>query len=102
MATAEISSYRAVERWIAEHAGVVGCGAARHVLKGRLGQARRREIALTDYLPEIRALMAGAEKAAAQHAAGEGRRRETKWHVAPDGTPCCCTAEERRYGLGCH
>jgi len=23
------------------------------------------------------------------------------WHTAPDGTPCCCTAEDRQYGCGC-
>ncbi|MCK9568549.1 hypothetical protein M0R72_06380 [Candidatus Pacearchaeota archaeon] len=28
--------------------------------------------------------------------------RETHpWHTAPDGTPCRCTAEDRRYGCGC-
>lgn len=24
-----------------------------------------------------------------------------QWHMAPDGTECCCTAEARRYGCGC-
>jgi hypothetical protein len=24
-----------------------------------------------------------------------------KWHKAPDGSDCCCTAEDRQYGLGC-
>lgn len=24
-----------------------------------------------------------------------------QWHAAPDGTPCCCTADDRRYGCGC-
>ena len=24
-----------------------------------------------------------------------------EWHLAPDGTPCCCTAEERSRGCGC-
>jgi len=23
------------------------------------------------------------------------------WHRAPDGSPCRCTAEDRRYGCGC-
>ncbi len=23
------------------------------------------------------------------------------WHTAPDGSPCCCTAEDDRYGCGC-
>ena len=26
---------------------------------------------------------------------------ERAWHTAPDGTECCCTAEDRRYGCGC-
>lgn len=24
-----------------------------------------------------------------------------RWHIAPDGSNCCCTAEDRQYGLGC-
>lgn len=24
-----------------------------------------------------------------------------QWHTAPDGSPCCCTVEDRRYGCGC-
>jgi len=27
--------------------------------------------------------------------------RRAKWHTAPDGTQCCCTAEDRKYGTGC-
>lgn len=26
---------------------------------------------------------------------------ERTWHTAPDGSECCCTAGERRYGCGC-
>lgn len=31
------------------------------------------------------------------------RRKSTgpQWHIAPDGSDCCCTAEDRQYGCGC-
>jgi len=32
--------------------------------------------------------------------AGSSKPRR-KWHTAPDGTSCCCTSEERKYGAGC-
>jgi hypothetical protein len=28
-------------------------------------------------------------------------KQPIQWHTAPDGSPCCCTAEDRRYGCGC-
>ncbi len=28
-------------------------------------------------------------------------KSERRWHRAPDGSACCCTAEDRRYGCGC-
>ena len=37
------------------------------------------------------------QRAKALRAAAPGRQ----WHTSPDGTPCCCTAEDRRYGCGC-
>jgi len=27
---------------------------------------------------------------------------DSQWHTAPDGSNCCCTAEDRQYGCGCH
>jgi hypothetical protein len=30
------------------------------------------------------------------------RAYRPSWHISPDGTPCCCTAQDRRYGTGCH
>jgi hypothetical protein len=24
-----------------------------------------------------------------------------RWHATPEGQACCCTAQDRRYGIGC-
>lgn len=54
------------------------------------GHEKRR--ALKDrYLP----LIAEARKR------WEAERPDLKWHIAPDGEPCCCTAEDDQYGCGC-
>ena len=43
-------------------------------------------------LDEERRLFYGAQSA---------RVVKNEWHIAPDGTDCCCTAEDRMYGCGC-
>ncbi len=50
----------------------------------------KREIALVKFGPLIS--MANSE----QQDTGD-----PEWHTAPDGTQCCCTAEDRQYGCGC-
>jgi hypothetical protein len=29
------------------------------------------------------------------------QQTEKTWHEAPNGEPCCCTPDDRRYGCGC-
>jgi hypothetical protein len=51
-----------------------------------------------------RAMKIGAEAEAAEWAAARAKSQQHNrtWHKAPDGTDCCCTEEERRYGMGCY
>lgn len=51
-----------------------------------------REAVLAKYGPQISRAHSEMEYA---------RTPEPNWHAAPDGSQCCCTSEDRRYGCGC-
>ena len=50
---------------------------------------------------DIEDVIEDAHAKLAEQAVRRAWNADNMWHTAPDGTECCCTAEDRRYGCGC-
>lgn len=74
-----------------QHAELVA--AQRAALNAASSDSERAQV-LAEYGPQIGAANSRMETEILN-------ARPIRWHAAPDGTECCCTAEDRRYGCGC-
>ncbi|MCC7314134.1 MAG: hypothetical protein IT419_04880 [Planctomycetes bacterium] len=71
-----------------QHANIVAAQRAR--LSAAATDEERKAI-LSEFGPQLSKLNSEIERS----------RRIATWHEAPDGSPCCCTEDDRRYGCGC-